>query len=440
MTKASALELPRVGQWHDADELRALQEERIPQALEWAAEAPYYRRTLGDTSRVRTIEDLAELPTITKNDLRAAYPLGLLAVSRERLATYHESSGTSGRPTSSFFTAGDWLDVVDRFTRSSIGLTASDTLLVRTPYAMLPTGHQAHQAGLYTGATVIPADNRTLVVTHARIVQLLRDLDVTVAWCMPTECLLWAAAAREAGLRADRDFPALRGIMAVGEPLSPARRDLIQRVWGGVPVVQDYGSTETGSLAGECAQGRLHLWTDRFVAEVLDPATGRSSATGTGQLTITTLYREAMPLVRYNLEDQVRISTPDCDCGWRLPAIEVLGRDATSCMLGGTRITQSALEGLVYTRLADQGVMFWRARAAGTTLEIELEVADEHRGGAEDALDEAVRDRFGIDCRIRGVPIGSLVPIEALTRQPEFVKPRNLFGAGEDWNKAVTYW
>lgn len=433
------LDLPRLGQWNDRTDLLRVQEDRLPDAMAWAARSPYYREPFGDLTRVKTVADLDALPVITKRDLRKAYPFGLLAVEREHLATYHESSGTSGRPTASFFTADDWLDVVDRFTRSAIAIAPQDTMLVRTPYAMLPTGHQAHQGALYKGATVVPADNRSLVVTHSRVVQLLHDLDVTLAWCMPTECLLWAAAARAAGLRPDRDFPALRGLMAVGEPLSPARRDLIHRVWGGVPVVQDYGSTETGSLAGECSQGRLHLWADRFVPQVYDPQTGRSSLTGTGELTVTTLYREAMPLLRYNLEDQVRISDEDCACGWRLPVLEVLGRDATSCVVGGIRVTQSRLEELVFGRLQDYGVMFWRARADGDHLEIEFEVADRAREAAAE-LTEAVREELGVANLTTGVAPGSLVPLEALTRTHDFVKPRNLFAADEDWGRAVSYW
>ncbi|MFE6719666.1 phenylacetate--CoA ligase family protein [Streptomyces albidoflavus] len=430
---------PQLGQWRDRAELRRLQDDRLPKAMAWAARSPYYREPFGDLTGVRAVGDLDALPVITKRDLRAAYPFGLLAVEREHLATYHESSGTSGTPTSSFFTGGDWLDVVDRFARSAIGIAPADTMLVRTPYAMLPTGHQAHQGALYKGATVVPADNRSLVVTHSRVVQLLHDLDITLAWCMPTECLLWAAAARAAGLRPERDFPALRGVMAVGEPLSPARRDLIQRVWGGIQVVQDYGSTETGSLAGECSQGRLHLWADRFIPQVYDPRTGRSSLTGTGELTVTTLYREAMPLLRYNIEDQVRISDEDCACGWQLPVLEVIGRDATSCVVGGVRVTQSRLEELVFGRLKEHGVMFWRARAREDQLEIEFEVGDRAREAAAE-LTAVVREKLGVRTRATGVAPGSLVPLEALTRKHDFVKPRNLFAAHEDWGRAVSYW
>ena len=245
---------------------------------------------------------------------------------------------------------------------------------------------------------------------------------------------------QEAGLRPDRDFPELRALMLVGEPLSPARRELASRVWGGIQIVQDYGSTETGSLAGECSQGQLHLWADRFIPRVHDPETGVSNATGEGELTVTTLYRRAMPLIRYNTQDWVRVLDTDCPCGWALPVLEVLGRDATSPLVAGHRVPQHVVEEAVLTRLAEYGVMFWRARPAGDHLEVEFELPRGHAEEAEDALVREIQERLGVVARARAVPRGALVPLEALTKDPEFVKPKSLFAAGEDWDKAVSYW
>ncbi|WP_157254522.1 phenylacetate--CoA ligase family protein [Nonomuraea typhae] len=429
-------ELPRTGDWKGTEGLRHVQEERLPEAMRLASRSAFNCERLDAAGTVRTVSDLDRIAVIDKRDLRAAYPFGLLAVEKERVATYHESSGTSGSPTSSFFTDDDWLDVVDRFTRNAIDLTPRDTLLVRTPYAMLTTGHQAHLAGRYCGATVVPADNRSSVVTHARVVRLLRDLDVTVAWCLPTECLLWAASARAAGLRPERDFPALRGFVVAGEPLSEARRSRISRIWGGVPVLQDYGSTETGSLAGECSAGRLHLWADRFVPQVYDPATGRSAMSGTGELVITTLYREAMPLVRYNLEDRVRVTDEGCPCDLALPAIEVLGRNESSCVVSGVRISQQQMEEAVFSLPERFEVMFWRARGRDGFLELELESGPD----AAVELAASLKSRIGVEARVRSVAAGTIVSSEVLTKLPEFVKPRNLFDAAEDWDRAVTYW
>src|SRR5262249_41654884 len=155
---------------------------------------------------------------------------------------------------------------------------------------------------------------------------------------MPTETLLWAAAAKAAGLRPDRDFPALRALFVGGEPLGPARRRRISEIWK-VPVVEEYGSTETGSLSGECPEGRMHLWADRAIFEVYHPDTGEITAGGAGQLVVTPLFREAMPLLRYNLEDDVEVSYACCGCGWELPTVRVLGRSAFGYQVAGQAVT-----------------------------------------------------------------------------------------------------
>src|SRR5690606_36952074 len=106
-------------------------------------------------------EGLMSLPMTTKQDLRDQYPFGLLAVDRSELATYHESSGTAGQPTPSYYTAEDWVDLAERYARKWIGISSSDTFLVRTPYALMVTGHLAHAAARLHGATVVPGDNRS---------------------------------------------------------------------------------------------------------------------------------------------------------------------------------------------------------------------------------------------------------------------------------------
>ena len=240
--------LPRIGDWTDFDSLAKVQESLLAGTLAAASASAFYRTRRDGVPVDRA--GLAGYPLTSKADLRDAYPFGMLAVDRTRLATYHESSGSTGTPTASYYTGADWADLVDRYTRMRVGIKDTDTFLVRTPYALMLTGHVAHAAARACGATVVPADNRSLATPYAKVVRLLKDLDVTLTWSLPTDALVWAAAAAQAGLRPDRDFPALRALLVAGEPLSPARRDRIAAVWG-VPVVQEYGASETGGLAGE---------------------------------------------------------------------------------------------------------------------------------------------------------------------------------------------
>jgi phenylacetate-CoA ligase len=431
--------LPQLGQWQGPDDLQRLQEKQLSQTVTWATHSPFYGRRLGSGALPATAAELAALPLTTKQDLRDNYPFGMLAVPKERLATYHESSGTAGHPTPSYYTAQDWTDLAERFARKWIGMSAADIFLVRTPYALLLTGHLAHAAGRLRGATVVPGDNRSLAMPYARVVRVMHDLGVTLTWSVATECLLWAAAASAAGHRPDVDFPALRALFVGGEPLTDARRRRISGVWG-VPVIEEYGSTETGSLAGECPAGRLHLWADRALFEVYDPQTGSVGAEGEGQLVVTPLFREAMPLLRYNIEDNVSVSYDDCPCGWNLPTVRVLGRSAFGYRVGTATVTQHRLEELVFALPPAYGVVFWRAKAEPTSLRIEMEVPAEHRAAAQAELTASVRAALGVDTEVTGLAPGTLVPQEALTSMPDVVKPRSLFGPEEDWSKAILYY
>jgi phenylacetate-CoA ligase len=432
-------DLPQLGDWSGPEEVTRLQEKQLPRVVERAVRTPFYRERMSGRTRPSTLAELADLPLTEKQDLRDNYPFGLLAVERSRLATYHESSGTAGRPTPSYYTAEDWVDLAERYARKWCGITADDVFLVRTPYALMITGHLAHAAARLHGATVVPGDNRSTAMPYSRVVRVLHDLGVTLTWSMPTETLMWAAAARAAGYEPGRDFPALRALFVAGEALSDARRRRISETWG-VPVVEEYGSTETGSLAGECREGRLHLWADRAVFEVYDPSTGAVSREGRGQLVITPLYAEAMPLLRYNLADDVEVSYRDCACGWHLPTIRVFGRSAFGYPVSGARISQHRLEELVFTLPAEYRVLFWRAKAAPDRLVVELEVADAHRVAACAALAAAIRGEFGVDPDVRAVAPGGLVPASVLTGVHDVMKPRSLFGPDEDWDRALLYY
>jgi phenylacetate-CoA ligase len=431
--------LPQIGQWNSPQELAALQDEQLPALLARAARSPFYRARFGAGPVPRDRAGLQALPLTTKQDLRDAYPFGLLAVERSELATYHESSGTAGKPTPSYYTERDWVDLTERYARKWVGISEQDVFLVRTPYALMITGHLAQASARSRGATVVPGDNRSAAMPYSRVLRVLHDLGVTLTWSMATETLLWAAAARAAGLEPGRDFPHLRALFVGGEPLTPARRRRISETWG-VPVVEEFGSTETGSLAGDCPAGHLHLWSDRAIFEVYDPRTGSVGADGLGQLVVTPLYREAMPLVRYNLEDDVEVSYRDCECGWGLPTVRVFGRRGFGYPVNGVTVAQHELESLVFDLPAELGVLFWRARAMADRLVVQVEVRDDCAEAARAALADGIETRLGVPAEIESVTTGTLVPQRVLTGVQDVVKPRSLFGPDEDWSQAHLYY
>ncbi|MFF5084882.1 phenylacetate--CoA ligase family protein [Actinoplanes sp. NPDC000266] len=403
-----------------SSDLLKIQDSLLPATLAAAARSPFYRTRRDGVPANRS--ELAAYPLTTKADLRDAYPFGMLAVDRSRLATYHESSGTTGTPTASYYTKGDWEDLIERYARVRVGIEPDDTFMVRTPYALMLTGHVAHAAALARGATVVPADNRSLATPYSKVVKLMHDLDVTLTWSLPTDTLLWAAAAAQAGLRG---FPALRAMLVAGEPLGPARRRRISEIWR-VPVVQEYGSSETGGLAGECPHGRLHLWADRAIFEVYDPTTGRCAADGAGELVVTMLAREAMPLLRYHIGDRVEVAHGECPCGSELPVVRVLGRGHL----------QGELEEAVFRLPISYGVMFWRARQSERGLYVQIEVPARYRYAAVRDLTAALP----AEALVEAVPPGTLVPVAALTAPPEIMKPRSVFASGEDWDRALRYY
>lgn len=409
------------------DELRAL--------LAQARRSSFYKDRI-DEPKHWDYAAWKRLPLTTKTDLRQNYPLGLLAEPMHRVASYHESSGTSGDPTATLFSERDWDDIVTRFTRSQINLGAHDVVFIKTPYSLVTTAHQMERAARLVGATVVPADNRSRNMPYAKVVRLLQRLPITVCWCLPTEAILWASAAEAVGLNPKTDFPHLRAFFVAGEPLTEAKRRRISELWGGVRVVQDYGSTETGSLAGECSAGRLHFWADRVFAEVIQTSSGTAQLTGEGTLVVTPLYREAMPLVRYHTEDVVRLSHGTCTCGWSLPTIQVLGRASDR---QSQELSARDLEDVVYGLPAAFDIRFWRARMTELGIQLEITSGTPSEDTAADELACRIFRRFGVKAQVETVPLSSFIPIDVLTADAGFQKPRFLYGQGEDWSRSHVY-
>jgi phenylacetate-coenzyme A ligase PaaK-like adenylate-forming protein len=423
---------PRLGDWSTFDQLAELQTVAAEATLSAARSSRFYGDRLGTDTR------LADAPLTTKDDLRAAYPFDLLARPLREVVTYHESSGTTGTPIASFMTAEDWKEWVDRFNRGAARIGPDDRVLVKTPYSMATTAHQMHNAAVARGALVIPAGNRSPIMSYPRVLRLLRDVGVTVTWSLPSEPLLWAAAAWAAGLETTEVGHRLRAMVVAGEVLSEAKRRRIMDLWG-VSVVEDYGSTETGSLAGECGAGALHAWADRFHLEVCDPVTGRMSARGRGRLVVTTLYRQAMPLVRYELGDMVELWDEPCTCGWVLPRIRVLGRTLPPGGGGAEGVSQAAVDDVVYSLPVDRRVLFWRGLTTGDGLRLEVEVDPRVAEETTAEVRVAAADRLPVATEVTAVPPGSLVPTEILVRRELFLKPRYLFSSTEDWGRGLIY-
>ena len=162
-------------------------------------------------------------------------------------------------------------------------------------------------------------------------------------------------------------------------------------------------------------------------------------ATPVGELVVTPLFREGQPLVRYRLGDRVRLPAGGCVCGSELPTIEVLGRAESGLRLGTREVFPGELEEIIYGLPMKLGVRFWRARPAGRILEVEAECPDAHAGEVRRRLAEAFAQGLDIRAQVRAVPVGTFLPQDRLVEQPKFLKPRFVFGEGEDWNQGLIY-
>jgi phenylacetate-CoA ligase len=292
------------------------------------------------------------------------------------------------------------------------------------------TALQVHGAARVRGATVIPADNRSGNMPYSRVIRLLRELPVTVTWCLPTEALIWAYLIKQRGMNPATDFPHLRALVVAGEVLSPAKKTALERIWGGKQIIEDYGSTETGSLGGECRHGNLHTWSDRVFFETC--GTSGAVTEGEGSLVVTPLFREAMPLVRYDMEDQVRLGAR-CTCGSDRTRIEILGRKSQFVATPAGGFYPKDLENCVYSTGGE--VWFWRARMRGPKAEVEVCGP----GVSEQRLTERLREILNVQAQVRLVPASRFVNENWLADEPVMQKPRFVFSADEDWNKSLTY-
>ncbi|MEU0007153.1 AMP-binding protein [Streptomyces sp. NPDC006314] len=370
-------------------------------------------------------EVFARLPFMTKDDLRRGYPDGLLAVDWREVAVVHESSGTTGQPTSSLFTAQDIDEWLDRMLLNGVGLGPEDVVLVKTPYSMLSTAHQMHGAAQRAGAAVVPAGNRTELMPYSRVLRLLRDYRVSVAYCMPVELMLFARRALADGLRPGTDFPALRAAVVNGEMLSPAKQRFLEELWS-IRLFPDYGSTETTTLGGACTFGTLHLWSDRFHFEVLDEAAGTCSAYGTGELVVTSFHRQAMPIVRYRMGDVVTVSESACSCGSARPQVRVHGRAADRFRVGDRELFPIDVEDTVYGALLGCEPVFWTGALDGNVLRLSLEGTDSgtaELGRRTDALTAELAERLGLRADIRVVPPGTQMTLDRRAEQEAMFKP-----------------
>ncbi len=422
------------------DQIAAYQIERLRETVSRARRSQLYAQRLAGHPTEKTdavVELLTGLPLTTKEDLRAASPWGLVAVERDELFQYHESYGTTGTPVSGWLTQGDLRNYATQINHSAVNFGRGDRVLVRFPYAISVPAHIVTQAARERGACVIPASSRTAISPYRRVTDLLEKLDVTVLGCLPMEAIWLAEAARRMGRDPARDFPHLRAICTAGELLSDARRERIAALWN-CRVYNLYGCTEAGNLAADCDEGRLHLSWDHFLLEVLDERLKKPLPPGErGVAVLTTLTREAMPLVRFVLGDYVRlIEDHGCRCGRLSPVIEHFGRDLNRFRVGDQWVYVRELEQRLLAAPVEAIGDLWLVEVDGQEVRFRTEAARAD-GRLYRRLEEEVGDELGIRLKIDPVPYGSLLDRSRFDVVQPVSKPR-VVGEGRPDGRRLT--
>lgn len=293
---------------------------------------------------VKSISDITKLPFMRKTDLRDNYPNKLVCVPQDDLVRYHVSSGTTGKPTVVAYTKNDielWAEAVAR-SLVSCGITNKDTIQVCYGYGLFTGGLGLHYGGEKVGATVIPASTGN----SQRQIELIQDLESTAVACTPSYFIHLIDVAKKMGVDLNKDTK-LRTAVLGAEPWTDEMRKYIFEM-SGVTAHNIFGTSElSGPMFSDCSElNGMHICGDIAYTEIIDPKTGEQLPPGEkGELTITVLKKEAIPMIRYRIGDITSILEGDCPCGRTSPRIDRLqGRVDDMLIIRGINVFPSAVE------------------------------------------------------------------------------------------------
>jgi phenylacetate-CoA ligase len=376
---------------------------------------PFYRQAFRERGirpeDIRSLDDLRLLPFTRKADFRDHYPFGLLAVTRRELARIHASSGTTGKPTVVAYTRADldiWREVCARHLAAA-GVTDEDIIQIAMGYGLFTGGLGWHYGAEHLGAAVVPTSSGST----KRQIMLMQDFGVTVFCCTPSYAIFVAEQADEMGVDL-LSLPLRVGIHGA-EPWSEGmRREIHDRL--GLDPIDTYGLSELvgPGVSGECTHHcGMHINEDHFLAEIVQPDTGEPLPYGErGELVLTALTKEALPVIRYRTGDITRLDPSPCPCGRTLARMEkVSGRTDDMLIVRGVNVFPSQIETVL---LQVEGVqphyliIVDRERGAMDDLEVWVEVSGDlftddigRLKRLQDVAEYEMRETLGIQARIK---------------------------------------
>ncbi len=329
----------------DSKDLHELQLKRLRQTLHQVECVDFYKKKMKEAGisadSVKSLDDVKKLPFTKKQDLRQGYPFGFLAVPLSQVVRIHTTSGTTGKPTVVAYTRGDldhWADLIAR-NMTMIGITGDDVFQNMVNYGMFTGGLGFHYGAERIGMTVIPSATGNT----KRQIEMIHDFGVTVIHCTPSYAMHLAEAAEELGVSLDHLKTGIFG----AEPWSETMRRELERKLG-VTAYDSYGLSELygPGVAFECTErDGLHIWHDCYLVEIIDPHTGEQLGDGErGELVVTPLVKEAMPLVRYRTGDVTMKLEDGCLCGRYQKIARIMGRSDDMLVIRGINVFPSQIE------------------------------------------------------------------------------------------------
>lgn len=337
------------------EEMSALQLERLKETVARVYEkVPYYRKKMDEKGikpeDVRSLSDLAKLPFTTKQDMRDTYPFGMFAVGKDELIRIHASSGTTGKPTVVGYTRGDmdtWTECVSRIACMG-GATDKEIAQICFGYGMFTGALGLHYGLERIGAAIVPSSTGN----SEKQIMYMKDFGTTLLVATPSYALRLAEVAKSCGIDPKTDLEVKIALVG-SELLTDAMREEMHAVWGkDIKITSNYGMSELmgPGVSGECLfHTGMHINEDYFIPEIIDSQTGEVLPAGEkGELVITCIKKEGLPLIRYRTKDITRLIYGECPCGRTTVRMENLqGRSDDMLKIRGVNVFPSQIEEVV---------------------------------------------------------------------------------------------
>lgn len=337
------------------EQIEKIQLERLQETVNRVYEkVPAYRKKMDELgvkpSYIKELKDLAKLPFVTKQDMRDNYPFGLFAVPKDKLVRIHASSGTTGKPTVVGYTQGDletWTECVSRIACMG-GATEKDVAQICFGYGMFTGALGLHYGLEKIGAAIVPSSTGN----SQKQIMYMQDFETSLLVATPSYALRLAEVALEMGVDPKKDL-SVKIALVGSELLTDAMREEMHKFWGeDILITSNYGMSELmgPGVSGECLEHcGMHINEDYFIPEIIDPKTGEVLPAGEqGELVITCIKKEGLPLIRYRTKDITRLFYEKCKCGRTFCRMENLsGRSDDMLKIRGVNVFPSQIEEVV---------------------------------------------------------------------------------------------